>query len=360
MPATQRGQVDRVKPGHWRLRYYVNGKRKSKQPFASKSAAWTWYREHVEPQVNGEPAPRPELNLSEFIAVYLQRHAAAVRPRTIHTLCERLRHAERSFGTVPLRELEGMTDEIAGWIAQQPPRVAYGRTSALRQCLGAAVRWGYIDRNPAVLAGKNRQPDPRAVRVYSCAELDAIAIELPPMYAPLPMFAAATGLRPEEWSALERKDIDRTHGCVNVRRTVSSGEVVELGKTSRSRRQVPLSPRALAALDALPPRLDVPLLFPAPGGGLINTNNFRNREWAPAIEAAGIKVPARIYDLRSTFASRALAAGISSFELAKIMGTSVQMIERHYGALLDGAGAGIASRLAAFEAQQDEAIRHLV
>jgi hypothetical protein len=37
-----------------------------------------------------------------------------------------------------------------------------------------------------------------------------------------------------------------------VRRTVSDGELVELGKTSMFRRQVPLTPR-LAALDALPP-----------------------------------------------------------------------------------------------------------
>jgi hypothetical protein len=52
----------------------------------------------------------------------------------------------------------------------------------------------------------------------------------------------------------------------------------------------------------------------------------------------------------STFASRALAAGVTVFELAKVMGTSVRMIERHYGALLDGAHAGIASRLDAFDA----------
>jgi len=43
------------------------------------------------------------------------------------------------------------------------------------------------------------------------------------------------------------------------------------------------------------------------------------------------------------------------FELAKIMGTSVRMIERHYGTLLDGAGAGIASRLDAYDAKQSQA-----
>jgi hypothetical protein len=39
----------------------------------------------------------------------------------------------------------------------------------------------------------------------------------------------------------------------------------------------------------------------------------------------------------------------SVFELAKVMGTSVRMIERHYGALLDGAHAGITIRLDALE-----------
>jgi hypothetical protein len=40
-------------------------------------------------------------------------------------------------------------------------------------------------------------------------------------------------------------------------------------------------------------------------------------------------------------------------ELARIMGTSVPMIERHYGALLDGSGAGITARLDAFAAERD-------
>jgi integrase len=143
--------------------------------------------------------------------------------------------------------------------------------------------------------------------------------------------------------------VDRGARLLNVVRTVSSGEIVELGKTAGSRRQVPLTKRALDALDGLPPRLDTPLLFPAKGGGLINLDNWRRREWAPAIEASAVARPARVYDLRSTFASNALAAAVSVFELARIMGTSVRMIERHYGALLDGAGADIARRLDALD-----------
>ncbi len=359
MPATQRGHVYRIAPGKWGLRYRdAAGQLTRKSPFASKSAAYAHYRTVIEPQRLGEPAAMPELTLAELVPIYLERHAVNVRAKTVTTLRERLGYATRAFGTVPLRDLERMSGELAGWQARLPERSRYGIVSALRQALGAAVRWGYIASNPATAAGRNPQPAPRTVRVYDRHELDAIAAELSPAYAPLPLFAAATGLRPEEWQALERRDIDRRARLLNVLRTISDGDVVELGKTAGSRRQVPLSRRALAALDAIPPRLDTPLIFPGFKGGPLHLDNFRRRMWAPAIEAAGIARPARIYDLRSTFASDALAAGVPIFTLAKIMGTSVRMVERHYGTLLDGAGSGIADQLNALDAQRDHERDH--
>jgi integrase len=90
-------------------------------------------------------------------------------------------------------------------------------------------------------------------------------------------------------------------------------------------------------------------VFAGAKGGPFDLHNFRRREWGPAIEAAGITTPARMYDLRSTFASNALAAGITVYELARIMGTSVSMIEAHYGALIDTAHAGILGRLEAIQ-----------
>jgi integrase len=341
------------------MRYYdADGERRRKSPFPSKSAALAHYRDVIEPQLRGEPAPAPELTLAEFVPLYLERHAGTgVRPRTISDLRKRLKYATRAYGEVPLCELERMGGELATWQARLPERSRYGIVSALRQTLGAATRWGYMASNPALAAGRNRQPAPRPIRAYTRDELDALAAELAPAYGPLPAFVAATGLRPEEWQALERRDVDRRARVLNVRRTVSSGEVVELAKTSGSRRQVPLSHRALAALDAIPPRLDTPLVFPAEHGGVINLDNWRRRAWAPAVEASGVATPARIYDLRSTFASDALAAGVSVFELARIMGTSVGMIERHYGALLGGALEGIAGRLDALDAERDNDVR---
>ena len=356
MPATQRGSVRRLASGRYQLRYYdAEGKRHTGGSFPTRSAAFAHFRDVIEPQLDGQVPSLPDLTLAEFVEVYLDRHAVTVRPRTIRVLRERLRYATRAYGDLRLSALEAMAGDLADWRGTLPERSQYAIFSALRQTLGAAVRWKYLNENPAKAAGRNPQPPPRPARPYSLAELDAIAAELPGEYEPLPDFAAATGLRPEEWIALERKHVDRRASALNVTQTVSEGEITPLAKTTRSRRQVPLSRRACAALDRLPTRLDTPLLFPAPDGGLLDLANFRRRLWTPAVEAAGVVKPARVYDLRSTFASFALAASVSVFELARVMGTSVTMIEKHYGALLDGAGAGIASRLDAHEAALEQA-----
>ncbi len=353
MPAEQQGDVYQLADGRWGLRYKDRdgNRRRTEEKFPNRTAARRHFRDVIRPTLQGPPRPA-EMTLAEFVPVYIRRHNPP-RDRTRTTLEKRLRYATDAFGDVPLTDLENMAGELADWRARLPERSAYGIMQALRQTLEAAVRWKHITQNPAKLAGKNPQPPPRPIRVYSFAELDAIAAELDPRYRPVPQFCSATGLRPEEWAALERRDVDRRNRVASVRRTISDGEVVELAKTARSRREVPLSGRALAALDELPPRLDTGYLFPARRGGPFDLHNFRRREWAPAIEASGISRPARLYDMRSTFASNSLAAGVTVFELARLMGTSVAMIERHYGTLLDGAGADLARRLSAFEAAQD-------
>ena len=52
----------------------------------------------------------------------------------------------------------------------------------------------------------------------------------------------------------------------------------------------------------------------------------------PALKAAGLE-HRRIYDMRHTFATWSLAAGMSIFTLARRMGTSLQVIDATYGHL---------------------------
>ena len=116
------------------------------------------------------------------------------------------------------------------------------------------------------------------------------------------IFAAATGLRPGEWIALEHRDIDRDLSVAYVRRAFSKGRL-KCTKTEASVRAVPLQAIALDALERLPSGGAGELLFPALNGGYLDLHNFRNRNWRPAQAAAGIEPRRRIYDLRRTFAT---------------------------------------------------------
>jgi integrase len=131
--------------------------------------------------------------------------------------------------------------------------------------------------------------------------------------------------------ALERRDIDRNNPAVAVVRRFAGGKATPYPKTRL--RRVPLTPRAQEALTWLPASLESPLLFPAPEGGHICLDNWRLRVWYPALEAAGLRKRGP-YELRHTFASEALAAGVSIFQLSRLMGASVEVIETHYGHLV--------------------------
>ena len=215
---------------------------------------------------------------------------------------------------------------------------------------------GYIARNPAVDAGRNPEPQREELQPFAPAELELVCAELDPANHALVVLASETGLRTSEWPALERRDIDRAGSvpAVRVERRVVRGRVAPYPKTHRSRRRVPLTSRALAALDQLPAQLATPLLFLAPTGGHIYLDNWRSRDWYPALEAAGVSKRGP-YHLRHTFASEALAAGMHLWHLARVMGTSLREIDRTYGHLVRDSEASIVAVLEARSALGPEA-----
>jgi integrase len=119
--------------------------------------------------------------------------------------------------------------------------------------------------------------------------------------------------------------------CAAWKRCTRRGQIKHT-KTRRSVRAVPLQAVALQALARLPDS-DEPLRFPAARGGYIDLHNFRAREWRPAQVAARIEPIRRPYDLRHTYATFALRAGVSIFDLSRFMGASLAMIDKHYGHL---------------------------
>src|SRR5213593_2741098 len=313
----------------WAYRYRTGGsasRRLQRGGFASErdvAEALERALEHLRRQ-NGVGST---LTLKELVEEYLAQHDA--EPETIDKLCWLLAKALRVFGGRRLPELR--SQEIAAWRMTISPGHRFEATQALRQVLARAVMWGMIDSNPAKQGVDNPQRRRTEKRPFeSWAQLDELAMRLGPRYGPAVLFAAATGLRPGEWMALEQRDIDRQAGVVFVRRALRNGRVKST-KTEGSIRAVPLQAIALAALDQLRAGEESQLLFPSPRGGYFDLHNFRNRYWKPGQIAVGVVPLRRVYDLRHTFATFALRVGISTFDLSRYMGASLTMIDRHYG-----------------------------
>jgi hypothetical protein len=95
---------------------------------------------------------------------------------------------------------------------------------------------------------------------------------------------------------------------------------------------VPLQAKALEALDRLPAS-DNRILFPNMRGGRIDFRVFGRKHWRPAQIKSGIDPVRGLYDLRHTYATFALRAGVPVFAVSRFMGTSIAMIDRHYGHL---------------------------
>jgi len=190
----------------------------------------------------------------------------------------------------------------------------------------------------------------------SWQEVIALAQELGP-YGPLIVFCVGTGVRPEEAFGADWTAVDLRGGVFTVHKAFAKGRLKRYTKTERSRRRIPLRAKVVAALQTLPHREGI--LFPSAGGGHIEINNFRSREWVPALQASGIE-HRRIYDMRHTFATWSLAAGMSIFTLARRMGTSVQMIDSTYGHLAQDAEDQDRGLLDTYDTANDPSCGHVV
>ena len=332
----QQGQVFKLKArcadGEplWAYRYRVAGRGSARLQvggFSTRAEAQRALQNKLARLLPGGPSTT--LTLGEWVEEYLDTHQG--ERVTVAKLRWLLGKATAELGEVRLAELS--PERVCAWRLTVPEGHRFEATQALRQVLNRAVAWKLIDDNPA----KRGMPNPgrrcREQRPFdSWVQIRLVAERLGPMFGPMVVFAAATGLRPSELLALEQGDVDRATGVVKIRRAYANGRVKHT-KTRLSRRAVPLQAIALEALDQLRPRQDSPLLFPNSRGGYLDFRNFNRRQWKPVQKALGIDPLRDLYDLRHTYATFALRAGVPVFAVSRFMGTSIAMIDLHYGHL---------------------------
>jgi integrase len=337
MPSVQRGSV--VKRGkHWGARFYdENGDRRFQGGFETKTLARDWLDNRVKEVASVRRGDtfvvardRPQ-TLEVLLDVFLERHGRTVDAATKRKLRAQLKHARTAFGE---RHPDGLHKvELEDWREQLPAGSRHDVFRAFRQALAWAVDRQFATanasngiRNPKRKRHERREIDP----FESWVDVRAIADELDGRYRAIPLIGVGCGLRPEEIFGLHRADVDRKTRVLHIRRRFTGGELKGGGKTDGSVRKVPLRQVVLDALDLMPPRIDTPVLIPAPRGGYIDLEKFRHREWTPALRAAGIphRPPKAC---RHTFATWAIESGeIPLQHLATVMGTSVTQLEDTY------------------------------
>lgn len=187
---------------------------------------------------------------------------------------------------------------------------------------------------------------PRPVRVLSWQEMHAFARACADatdrgeemcawrrIYAePMIRTLSDCGLRAGELLALYRSHVSFSDGTLEIRQTESCGEILQGTKTTHGiaggGRTVPVPPDLLRMLDALPRRIDTPLLFPTPEGGLWPYVRWWRAVWSPGRDVAGSDV--RPHEFRHSYVSLLRASSIDVADLADVAGHTVQTATERY------------------------------
>jgi integrase len=194
--------------------------------------------------------------------------------------------------------------------------------SALHNALKQAVKWGLLYRNPADSLDLPKVPH-KERRVLSPDEAAAFlkAADVMP-HGLIFEFALTTGMRPEEYLAVQWSDVDMVSGAVQIKRALvrhKKSWSFEEPKTARSRRTVFLPAPLLQKLavhkrEQSAARLKLgaawhahDLVFCSEEGTPHTIPNLTYRYFRPILEKAELP-RIRLYDLRHTCATLLLMA----------------------------------------------------
>lgn len=146
-------------------------------------------------------------------------------------------------------------------------------------------------------------------RALTPAEVERLRVAMADSYKALVMTAAYLGPRWEELAALKRSRLHLQNGRPRmeifavIERDRGGYRYTEEMKTKESRRTILLPPFAARLLhDHLSHAPESEFVFPAREGGFLHYNNFRRRQWGPAVKAASL-APLRFHELRHTAAA---------------------------------------------------------
>jgi integrase len=211
MPKTQSGSVVKRGQRNWGVRFYDSDAcRRYQGGFRTQSEAESWLRTKVDQIAalrRGDVVPtrdRPQ-TVDELLDLFLEKHGRTLDPLTVRKMTAHFRKVREEFADRHPDTLRRI--ELEDWRESLPPGSRHGVFRIFRQALTWGVARGLVERNASdgIRNPKRNRHERRPVTPFeSWDEVDAVAAELDPRYAVIPIFAVGTGLRPEEWCGLHR------------------------------------------------------------------------------------------------------------------------------------------------------------
>lgn len=193
----------------------------------------------------------------------------------------------------------------------------------LRRALADAERLGLVSRNAAAVAKAPAVID-KEQSTWTPAELSAFLSSVIDhrLFAAF-VLSATTGMRRGELLGLRWRDVDPDARRVSIVRTITTvnGQPIETStKTNKSRRRIALDAGTVAVLRAHQRRQagerelagklwqETDLVFAREGGGAVHPDHF-SQQFARLRGKVDLP-PIRLHDLRHTYATLALEAGV--------------------------------------------------
>lgn len=251
-----------------------------------------------------------------------------------------------AFGETDIREItREQVKAVVNRMRAQDKSRAYVRSTVapLSEMFNHALDDQILTFNPAlrVLKISRKEEGEKAERVryltnHQLAHLLTVCREQFPRWAPFLLLLARTGLRIGEAVALQWDAVDVSRRVLDIKRSWVDGHML-IPKSNR-RRTVDMSQQlteALAGIRAV--RTDThPWVFLSHTGTMVDPDNFRTRDWAKIVTAAGLP-DCTPNHLRHTFASLLLQNGASLVYVKEQMGHhSIRVTVDTYGHLVPG------------------------
>jgi len=364
------GYIERRSEVCWvaRVEKYRNGRRRYfSKTFQTEKAAKEYLQDQQSAQNKGEFVEPTRVTLASLIDEWLEVIGPRVTQRTAdgyQGLLDRYIRPELGHRRVNQLETRDIQRVYAGMQSRKDlsARVVRHTHAALRQVLEQGVEWKLIARNPADSLKRKlpkvEQSERQVLDEREAAAFLRVCAEKP--HGLIFEFALLSGMRPEEYLALQWRDINLDRNTAQVRRALVRHKKTwrfQEPKTKGSRRTVTI-PASLSRKLATHKRSQAEhrlkvgdeweahdLVFCSEFGTPLSIPNLTYRYFRPILEKA--KLPQiRLYDLRHTHATLLLIADEHLKVVSERLGHStIRLTADTYSHVLDSMQQATASKL---------------